>query len=111
MTIIERLRSQLSSLSSEAVLKAGAVRLNHLVSSAGQLESLRAIWSEAIRRTMILSVCLLSASIPVTLGMEWLNAKNVAAEKEQHRDAANDKFEIVSNVIKLDVEAKGENKG
>jgi hypothetical protein len=59
---------------------------------------------------MILSVCLLSASIPVTLGMEWLNAKKVAAEKGQRREAAVDKIEIVSHVTKSDVEAKDEHK-
>jgi hypothetical protein len=53
---------------------------------------------------MILSVCLLSASIPVTFGMEWLNANKVAAEKEQHRNAANDKIEVVPHVMNSGVE-------
>jgi hypothetical protein len=37
--------------------------------------------------------------------MEWLNVNKVAAEKEQHRNATNDKSEVVPHVMNSGVEA------
>ena len=35
---------------------------------------------------MILSVTLVAASLPFTLGLEWLNARKVAATKDAERE-------------------------
>lgn len=76
--MLDLLSSRLPQIPGDAVIKAGAAGLLNLVSNPVQLYLLRNIWNEAIRRSMILSVALVGASVPFTLGMEWLNAKRVA---------------------------------
>lgn len=75
----------LPGLSSEIITKAGAAGLRSLSLSPAQLAVLVGIWNEATKRTMILSVSLVAASLPFTLGMEWLNAKKVAASNGPKR--------------------------
>lgn len=86
-TIIDEVPKQIPGLSSKDVLTAGAANLPALVKSSSALAILRSIWNSAVSRTMILSVALVAASVPFTLGMEWLNAKKVAASREGTSDA------------------------
>ena len=78
-TVVNALPERLPSLSPELVLKAGAAGLPQLASSPDELVTLQEIWNKAVSRTMILSAAVLALSVPFTLGMEWLNAKTVAA--------------------------------
>lgn len=81
-TLLDEVTKQLPGVSSEAVITAGAANLQLLVATPEALKILRLIWNTAISRTMILSVALVAASVPFTLGMEWLNAKKVAEERK-----------------------------
>jgi hypothetical protein len=80
-TILEQIASRLPNLSGQAVIKAGAAGLSMLASTPYEMFTLQEIWNEAIRRIMILVVACVGASIPFTLGMEWLNAKKIAQSK------------------------------
>jgi hypothetical protein len=77
---------ELPGLSGDIITKAGAAGLRSLSLSSSQLAVLVGIWNEATKRTMILSVSLVAASLPFTLGMEWLNARKVAAAKDAERE-------------------------
>lgn len=112
-TIINHVSKRLPHLSSAAVLKAGAAGQSSLTTSQDELYILREIWSTAISRAMILCVALLAISVPFTLGMEWLNAKRVAAaraqisEDENTKESSNSKGVEVEDV-KEDVQGHGD---
>ena len=74
---------QIPGISSSAVVTAGAANLRALATSPEAYASLRSIWNTAVSRTMILSVALVAASVPCTLGMEWLNARKVADSRQR----------------------------
>jgi hypothetical protein len=78
--------TELPGLSGDIINKAGAAGLRSLSLSPSQLAVLVGIWNEATKRTMIFSVSLVAASLPFTLGMEWLNARKVAAAKDAERE-------------------------
>lgn len=86
-TIIHEVPKQIPDLSSDVVLRAGATNLASSSTSPEALASLRLIWNTAVSRTMILSVSLVAASVPFTLGMEWLNAKKVAETRKQSAES------------------------
>ncbi|GKZ28913.1 hypothetical protein AbraIFM66950_001871 [Aspergillus brasiliensis] len=100
-TITEKLNGQIAGLTSRDVFEAGAANLQALAPTAADLAFLREIWNEGISRTMILSVALVAAAVPFTLGMEWLDAKRVArsrqAEEEGEREIVKEKV-VVSEV-------------
>ncbi|KAI9878025.1 MAG: hypothetical protein M1830_002145 [Pleopsidium flavum] len=91
-TILDSLPSLVPGLSPAAVIAAGAINLPGIAPSPAALDSLRSIWNTAISRAMIFSLAMLCAAVPFTLGMEWLNAKNIAsgrkasAEKPDSKD-------------------------
>ena len=82
-TIIHEVSKQVPGISSGVVLNAGATNLAVSSNSPDALASLRLIWNTAVSRTMILSVSFVAASVPFTLGMEWLNARKVAEMRKQ----------------------------
>ncbi|KAF2470380.1 MFS general substrate transporter [Lindgomyces ingoldianus] len=90
-TIIEQLPSRIPGLPVDAVLKAGASGLSDLVSSPDALRTLKSIWNTAIDRTMILSVALVAASVPFTLGMEWLSVKKTTKSQVSEAESKNNK--------------------
>lgn len=68
----------------EMLLAVGAPNLDLLTGgSASVLAVLREIWNSAIAKTMIVSLVVVVASVPFTLGMEWLNAVKVAEERRK----------------------------
>lgn len=79
-TIEEDLQDKIPGLTSKAVFAAGAADLKALAPTPAALKILREIWNKGIQRNMILSVALIAAAVPFTLGMEWLNSKMVARE-------------------------------
>ncbi|PYI05540.1 MFS general substrate transporter [Aspergillus sclerotiicarbonarius CBS 121057] len=85
-TITEDLHGQIPGLTSHDVFEAGAANLKSLAPTVADLALLREIWNHGISRTMILSVALVAAAVPFTLGMEWLNSKQVAREREVEED-------------------------
>ncbi|OJJ70255.1 hypothetical protein ASPBRDRAFT_129786 [Aspergillus brasiliensis CBS 101740] len=105
-TITEKLNGQIAGLTSHDVFEAGAANLQALAPTAADLAFLREIWNEGISRTMILSVALVAAAVPFTLGMEWLDAKRVArsrqAEEEGEREIV--KQEVVVNGVETESE-------
>lgn len=77
---------QLSGLSGETINRAGAAGVRLLGLSSSQLTVLVGIWNEATKRTMYLGVAFIAASVPFTLGMEWLNSRKVAAAKDAEQE-------------------------
>ena len=90
-TIIAKVSTQITGLSGDAVLTAGAARILALTSSPETLVTLRWIWNTAVSRVMILSVSLIGASVPFTIGMEWLNAKKVAESRKLSQETGQSK--------------------
>ena len=88
----------LPGLSSETITKAGAAGLRTLPLSPPQLAVLIGIWNEATKRTMILSVALVAASLPFTLRMEWLNARKIAVAKSAAEEEEQDGGELSPRV-------------
>lgn len=81
-TIIAEVPKQIPGLSGHAVVKAGAANFSALANSPEALAMQRSIWNTALSRIMILSVASVAASVPFTLGMEWLNAKKVSESRK-----------------------------
>ena len=65
------------------MITAGAANLKVVANSQEALIGLRLIWNIVVSRTMILSVALVAASVPFTLGVEWLNARKIADSRKQ----------------------------
>lgn len=85
-TLIELVTRRLPEMPVQEVINAGATDLQSIASSPEQLELLKSIWNEAISRTMILAAAVAGASVPFTLGMEWLNAIKVANDRKELRE-------------------------
>ena len=81
-TLVDEVPKLLPQLPVGAVIAAGAANLPAVAPTPELLSILRTIWNTAIVRTMILSTALVGAAVPFTLGMEWLNAKKIAQERE-----------------------------
>ena len=82
-TLADTVPRTLQGVSGTEAIAAGAVNLSAVAKSPDAALVLRSIWNTAIVRTMYLSVALTGASIPFTIGMEWLNAKTVAKERKE----------------------------
>ncbi|KAI0968465.1 MFS general substrate transporter [Xylaria arbuscula] len=80
-TVLNLVQQRLPGISAEMVLSAGAANLATLANNADELKILRDIWNTGIAHTMILGTSLAGVTLPFTLGMDWLNAKRVAAER------------------------------
>ncbi|KAL8837431.1 MAG: hypothetical protein Q9170_002515 [Blastenia crenularia] len=82
-TIQSEVPKRVPGIAASAILTAGAANLKGLTDSPHVLSELRMVWCKAIDRIMLLSVSLVAASVPFTLGMEWINAKKVAQSRKQ----------------------------
>ncbi|KAI0594167.1 major facilitator superfamily domain-containing protein [Biscogniauxia sp. FL1348] len=70
-------------VSPAAVIQAGATGLTTVAAGDPQLlENLRWAYGEAVRRTIILGLAGACMTVPASCGMEWLNIKRVAEERE-----------------------------
>lgn len=76
-------RKHLPEVSPQLVVSSGVGNLDAITSGPGELAVLRDIWNSAVTRTMILAVAVVAASVPFTLGMEWLNSIKVAAQRRE----------------------------
>ncbi|RDH35416.1 MFS general substrate transporter [Aspergillus welwitschiae] len=103
-TLTEKLNGQIPGLTSNDVFEAGAANLKALAPTAADLAFLRDIWNEGISRTMILSVALVAAAVPFTLGMEWLDAKRVARDRQAEEEGQR---EIVKQEVGVTEVEKG----
>ena len=63
-------------------MAAGAADLGRIAVSANDEAKLRAMWNEAIIRTMYLAVAFTASAVPFTLAMQWLNATRGAQERQ-----------------------------
>lgn len=88
-TLVHLVPRRLPGLPVDRVLAAGATNLRSLAPSASMLVILQDIWNTAIARTMILSAVMLAMCVPFTMGMEWLNAVNVAKQRRQDGNTKN----------------------
>jgi hypothetical protein len=104
-TLTEKLNGQIPGLTSNDVFEAGAANLKALAPTAADLAFLRDIWNEGISRTMILSVALVAAAVPFTLGMEWLDAKRVARDRQAEEEEG--QREIVKQEVGVNEVEKG----
>ena len=82
-TLYKALPEQLPNLSIAAVIAAGAANVPAVASTPHVLEILRQIWNTAISRTLLFSLATVCAAVPFTVGMEWLNAKEVAKSRKE----------------------------
>ncbi|KAI7780662.1 hypothetical protein LA080_015821 [Diaporthe eres] len=82
-TIIDLVPRVLPRLSPERVIGDGATHLEAIATNPTDLALLRAVWNTSITRTMILSTAVVGASIPFTMGMEWLNAVKISQERNK----------------------------
>ncbi|KAI4263583.1 MAG: hypothetical protein L6R42_001283 [Xanthoria sp. 1 TBL-2021] len=80
--LIDGLHSQVPKfapeVASEDVVRNGALNLENLTRSPSMLRGLRQAYAIAISHVCILLVVVVCVSIPVALGMEWLNIKKVS---------------------------------
>lgn len=95
-TIIDLVPKVLPRLSPERVIGEGATHLEAIATNAKDLALLRDVWNTSITRTMILSAAVVGASIPFTMGMEWLNAVKISQERNKatellKQEAGNDR--------------------
>lgn len=80
-TILADLPKHLPGFSAQVLITAGAANLHSIAPDPRTLAALRVVWSGAIRNTMILSAALAAASVPCTLGLRWLNAREIGEER------------------------------
>lgn len=82
-TIVQEVAQAAPGVSLASVLAAGAINLPLVTDTPSVLQALRGIWNLAISRTMIVSLAMVCAAVPFSCGMEWLNAKEIAATRKQ----------------------------
>jgi uncharacterized membrane protein len=63
------------------VIAAGALGFNTIGTTTNNVQQLRIIWNVAFNRTMILSLAMMCAAVPCALGMEFLNSKKIAEQR------------------------------
>ena len=93
-TLIDLVPKRLPGLSGRIVIEAGAIGLEYIATSANMLQILRSIWSIAIVRIIYMCIGLTVASVPFTVGMEWLNAKEASVKKRTETQAENIELEV-----------------
>ncbi|KAJ5691620.1 MFS general substrate transporter [Penicillium malachiteum] len=98
-TIEEELQDKIPGLNSKEVFSAGAANLESLVSTRAALTILREIWNDGIQRNMYLSVSLITAAVPFTLCMQWLNSKKVARQIQAKEEMENTECETQKKVF------------
>ncbi|KUI70345.1 hypothetical protein VM1G_06469 [Cytospora mali] len=99
-TLVDLVPQRLPDVSLQSVKDASASNLASLHLNATDLTILRDIWNTAIVRTMILSTAFIGATLPFTLGMEWLNTKK---EAETRRQAGALEAQGNAQVVEVDV--------
>ncbi|KAI4139613.1 MAG: hypothetical protein LQ341_004154 [Variospora aurantia] len=72
-------------VSSEAVVRNGALDLQRLTSSPTTLQGLRTAYATAISHVNIFLVVLICISVPTACGMKWLNIKEVSRLNEEEK--------------------------
>ncbi|PYI23592.1 hypothetical protein BO86DRAFT_305537 [Aspergillus japonicus CBS 114.51] len=88
--ILHEVPLQVPELSPERVMSWGAANLAALAPSADALHKLREIWCTSVSHVMLFAVGCVCASVLCTCGMEPLNAKRVAQQREQAVDEEED---------------------
>ncbi|RYP77925.1 hypothetical protein DL769_003298 [Monosporascus sp. CRB-8-3] len=86
-TLLKLLPQRLPDLSPQTVITMGAANLPRIASTPEALTILREIWNSAVTRAMILGAAVMGATIPFTMGMEWLNSVRVAEERKKASEA------------------------
>lgn len=99
-TIMDKVPFLTPDISPAAVIAVGAIGLPGIASSPNELVNLRIIWNTAISRVMIFSLAMVCAALPVTIGMEWLNAKKIASARKADQDPAHAQDDTDLNAAK-----------
>ena len=82
------------SIRPSAVLRAGALNLPSLTTSAAVLASLRQAYAGSFDRIMIFALTLTCLGMPVACGMRWFNVKVIAADRKKERAQLDSKPEV-----------------
>ncbi|MCJ1342376.1 hypothetical protein MMC31_000558 [Peltigera leucophlebia] len=77
-----------STVSPDAVIRAGALNLKSLTTSAEVLQGLRQAYAIAISHVNIFLVVVICISVPTACGMEWLNIKKISTLREEEKKKA-----------------------
>ena len=85
-TINHGVRHKFLETMATTIIAAGPTNLSESAFQPKDLVVLRSIWNTAVTRTMFLALAMACTAIPCTLGMEWLNAKKIAAERKANTD-------------------------
>ena len=85
-TINTGVRREFSERMAITIIAAGPTNLSESAFPPKDISVLRSIWNTAVIRTMFLALAMACMAIPCTLGMEWLNAKKIAAERKAELD-------------------------
>ncbi|KAI7782175.1 hypothetical protein LA080_013719 [Diaporthe eres] len=102
-------RKLLPEVPPQLVVSSGVANLDAIASDPRELAVLRNIWNSAVARTMILAVAVVAASVPFTLGMEWLNSIKVAAQRREAAAVKEDEpLETATHDVGPNVGGKGE---
>ncbi|KAI0843826.1 major facilitator superfamily domain-containing protein [Daldinia vernicosa] len=79
-------------VSPAAVIQAGATGLTAVAPGDMQLlQDLRWAYGAAVRRTIILGLAGACLTVPASCGMEWLNIKRIAEERERRAESSAEK--------------------
>lgn len=73
------------SIPPSAVLRAGALNLPSLTTSAAELQALKQAYAKSFDRIMIFALVLMCLGTVVACAMPWFNLKIVAADREKER--------------------------
>lgn len=96
--LVNGLRSEVPKFTSivtpEAVISAGALNLQSLITSPDILQGLREAYTIAISHVNIFLVAVICISVPTACGMEWLNIKKISAQREAENDQIKDENEV-----------------
>jgi predicted exporter len=82
-SLSKHLRESTSDTTPEAVLAAGATRLETLNLHPKTLQAVQSAFSFGVVNTIIFALVLSCIAVPMAFAMEWKNVKKVAAEREK----------------------------
>jgi hypothetical protein len=82
-------------ISPQAMIDVGATGLGLLTQEPQLILKIREAYTVAISHTMILLLVTICVSVPVALGMKWLNIKEVSIERERVKASVGIEAQVV----------------
>lgn len=79
----------------QQVIDAGAGGIELIAPNVAILQSLRDAYAEALRGSFVLALVATCLALPFAAGMQWLNVKRVAEERQENaREGAVESMEV-----------------